>query len=262
MRLDALPEQTRRVFERARTIKTLSPYLLIGGTALALQDGHRESEDLDFVSPSAALDRSDIRSLVEDLATDDMPQLITSDFSRQEFENDGFDIDDVHQDWLVDGVKITFFAPQDDEERRVCADTPRVPVGEMSIMDAEGIFLLKSMVILRRRTSRDTFDLWHFVEHRDKTVADIVKSMGRGARHFGLDAKLDRIAPSRFNAADPGFSTTMADAPRTPDELIQRMATLIATFRRNLAAEHARLVRGPDPHSSQFMAADKPAPER
>ncbi|MCC8142839.1 MAG: nucleotidyl transferase AbiEii/AbiGii toxin family protein, partial [Tannerellaceae bacterium] len=45
----ALVEKTKKVVESISKIESVSPYILVGGTALALQIGHRQSEDLDFM---------------------------------------------------------------------------------------------------------------------------------------------------------------------------------------------------------------------
>ena len=47
-KLDFLPERTRRLFHRLSDEPLLEGLVLVGGSALALQIGHRISEDLDF----------------------------------------------------------------------------------------------------------------------------------------------------------------------------------------------------------------------
>ena len=49
LHLDSLPRDTRKLLEElAQHFQEISDYLLIGGTALALNVAHRVSEDLDF----------------------------------------------------------------------------------------------------------------------------------------------------------------------------------------------------------------------
>lgn len=245
MRLDALAERTRRIALRAAGISELASYILIGGTALALQEGHRLSENLDFVTVGGSLDLTGIERIVSQLAVDDEPRLMTSVRGRHRFANDGFDVDDVQQDWLVDGIKVTFFAPGEADELAVHNDAGRHAMGALSIMGAESIFQLKSMVLMRRRTSRDLFDLWHFVANKGKSIDDIANAMGEKARYHNIDAKLLRIAPSGFDLADPGFLPLLANAPRDKEELLQRMSDLAARHRRHIAAAVARLTKGP-----------------
>jgi len=44
----ALPKKTKMAFDKTKNIHGLTNFYLSGGTALSLQLGHRESEDLDF----------------------------------------------------------------------------------------------------------------------------------------------------------------------------------------------------------------------
>src|SRR5215471_17599622 len=58
-RLDILPESQRRLWPELDAVP--SDFVLYGGTALALQLGHRVSEDFDFFS-SAGFDPDRLRS--------------------------------------------------------------------------------------------------------------------------------------------------------------------------------------------------------
>ncbi len=48
LRLELMPMATRNNFARLKNDHRLEGFTLVGGTALALQIGHRISEDLDF----------------------------------------------------------------------------------------------------------------------------------------------------------------------------------------------------------------------
>lgn len=67
MLLNGVPSATRAVIRRARSVS--GQYTLIGGTALAIQVGHRMSEDLDFVTTGGRLDAREILGIVDRLAT-------------------------------------------------------------------------------------------------------------------------------------------------------------------------------------------------
>ena len=47
--MKGLAPHTRQVFEAVSKLECIKPYLLVGGTALSLQIGTRQSEDLDFM---------------------------------------------------------------------------------------------------------------------------------------------------------------------------------------------------------------------
>ena len=46
--MKGLSQQTEEIFKHISKLKCINNYTLIGGTALALQIGHRLSEDLGF----------------------------------------------------------------------------------------------------------------------------------------------------------------------------------------------------------------------
>ena len=48
MTVQGLSDETAKVFESVSKLNCIKDFILIGGTALALQTGHRISEDLDF----------------------------------------------------------------------------------------------------------------------------------------------------------------------------------------------------------------------
>lgn len=50
MHPEALAGDTRALFERSLGASALAPFTLVGGTALALQIGHRQSLDLDLAT--------------------------------------------------------------------------------------------------------------------------------------------------------------------------------------------------------------------
>lgn len=47
--MKGLAPHTGRIFEQVARMESIRPYLLVGGTALSLQIGMHQSEDLDFM---------------------------------------------------------------------------------------------------------------------------------------------------------------------------------------------------------------------
>ena len=64
LRLDSLPEKTLKILECLAVDEQSRNFTLIGGTALALQIGHRKSEDLDFWLPAEKMDKETISAAV------------------------------------------------------------------------------------------------------------------------------------------------------------------------------------------------------
>lgn len=64
---DSVPENTRRALEAVKALPMLSEFYLAGGTALALQIGHRVSRDLDFFSSNNQLQFAERTALTTQL---------------------------------------------------------------------------------------------------------------------------------------------------------------------------------------------------
>ena len=68
LKMDFMPEATRKNFARLKDDPRLASFTLVGGTALALQIGHRISEDLDFNIFGQKLPMRAIDGILDELA--------------------------------------------------------------------------------------------------------------------------------------------------------------------------------------------------
>ncbi|WP_312487024.1 nucleotidyl transferase AbiEii/AbiGii toxin family protein [Sphingomonas sp.] len=245
MHLNALPESTKRVLSRAHGIVELRDHLLIGGTAMTLQVGHRVSEDLDFVQFGSKLDRELIAGILSRLRGSDKPELVTSLVARQTFDNEGEDIDDVHQDWMVDGTKVTFFCPDRPEELDVLTGAKPLMYGDVPVADLDTIFKLKAMVVAERWTSRDAFDLLHFVQHQGRDVSEIDEMIRRKLPLYPLTARM-ALLTRPFRLVDPGFQPASSEGPQTLKELADDMKLMIKRHESTIGGRTASLLKGPN----------------
>lgn len=137
-------------------------FYLAGGTALALQIGHRISVDFDLFANNA-IERSQLQRVRKVFAQSEIAALINN--------SDELTL-------LVDGVKITFLRypfPPDD------AFVVRQGMSLLSIRD---IAITKAYTIGRRGSYKDYIDLYFIIAERHATLAEIV----RGAeRRYGAD---------------------------------------------------------------------------
>ena len=237
LRTDFLPDSTRRLFERLQGDARLDGMVLVGGTALAIQIGHRMSEDLDFNVFGAPLPKNAISSLLSDLkrSGSSVVGTITEDRRAQFRINFGSSIDSYIQDYVIDETKVTFHSrselerPADQIQFLQQADTIK-PIGDhgFRVLGIDGLFAMKVLVTYDRVRSRDIYDLMIlFREHG-----------------YSMDDAFERIAalqppsncnPERFKAVvtgqipldedDEGFSSinlkaTPSDAQRFFRELV------------------------------------------
>jgi predicted nucleotidyltransferase component of viral defense system len=212
--LTALAAKTRLVFKRLSTHPALDSFVLVGGTAMALQLTHRFSEDLDFWSPSDRLSVYVIDSLMNELRNAGHEVSFTTSTSQiTQFRiNTGQDLRLFAQDWVVDGVKIQFFCPEDvafTHFRNFQRLHPKKQ--SFAIMGLAGIFAMKSYVIHRRVRSRDLIDLWYFVQSGN-TVGDIFQAAQQVSPSISVDyAKAVLRGEVPLDRNDEGFELIFKD---------------------------------------------------
>jgi hypothetical protein len=179
LQLDALAAKTRPVFALMAKQPSLENFVLIGGTAMALQMGHRLSEDLDFWLPAERMSPYAIDRMMNELkAQNHTVVFATPPSSISTFRvNSGEDLRWYAQDWVIDGVKVQLFCPQDVAYEHI-RTYPRLKAADMGtrfdVATLDAIFAMKSYAIHRRTRSRDIIDLWHFLQE-GKTLADILR---------------------------------------------------------------------------------------
>ncbi len=106
----------------------LDHFLLVGGTALSIYLNHRLSEDLDFATTDKPLPKKAISTLLKRLTNEGRAiEDSTPVAAHQDAIDDGYDIEEYYRDWLVDGVKLTFFTLEEKNGRKKLANDPGVP---------------------------------------------------------------------------------------------------------------------------------------
>ena len=242
LRVDCLPGETKRLLEAISSVPEIGQFTLIGGTALALSWGHRRSEDLDFAIPKTKLPRDTCRTILDRLDVQGwLISDISSEMARIYAENDGEDLADTQQDWLcrqggaATGVKLTFFADHSPKRHEPYALEP-AHLHCVKVMPPDGIFVLKSQLILRRTTSRDLFDLWSFLEH-GKTIGEILAAATQENPYLSYEKLRTHLLPSRLPRTDPGLTALVDDGPTDLDSLKTAISRHLDRYEEALAAE-------------------------
>ena len=237
--VNSLPPSTRKLLERLSRRDDLEGFTLIGGTALALRHGHRMSEDIDLAwTGGGSMPMATVRTIVSELPQSAPATNLVDELQRDVFENEGTYLAGEHQDWLIDGVKLTFYSPMPRNAVVIEQDQPD-RIGNLEYASDDALFKLKSLVLLDRTTSRDLFDLWWFHQHQRRTIGQIVANITEADKHNSMDTHLARIAPRQLRTDDPGFDTTLPGAPRTKEELLERMHALVDAHRHEVARRAA-----------------------
>ena len=146
-----LTHNIESIIEQVAQLECIKPYILCGGTALAMQIGHRKSEDLDFMmwrtsrTQKPEVDWNAIeRELTEKIGTIDNFNML------------GFD----QVEFLVRGVKFSFFVSDN-----YSPDTAPIDyMGNIRLADAVSIMAMKMEVMLRRMKFRDYYDIYSILK--------------------------------------------------------------------------------------------------
>lgn len=140
MQKETINNKTKSVLEKLSKSKVLENFYMAGGTALALQLGHRESIDLDWFS-SEKFFNDRLKMTISDLG----------DFSLEEEEENT-----LHG--VLDEVKITFLYYNYD------LLFPTLDLEGVKLADERDIAAMKLSAISSRGTKKDFIDLFFLLQ--------------------------------------------------------------------------------------------------
>lgn len=166
--MNALAPHTSQIFDKAIRLECIKPYLLVGGTALSLQLGTRQSEDLDFMLwRTSKAQRMEVawKEIEDELATIGNVQSINL-----------MDID--HVEFVVSGVKFSFYACS----RYSPVTNPVEYAFNLRLADIPAIGAMKMEVMLRRSNFRDYYDIYSIVKS-GVSLRDLVAQAGVYSQH-------------------------------------------------------------------------------
>ncbi len=172
-----------KVLGRASEMESLT---LVGETALALQLGHRISLDFDFAQFGDTLPHFAIDKLISRLKREEhQAQMITSAAQISPFKiNCGLNLLDHARDYVIDGVKVTFFVHgKNSSQKAFYRSTKKGHEAGMyfDILGIEGLKVAKTLVLADRVRSRDLYDLYVLMHDHDYTLSKLfstVKELG------------------------------------------------------------------------------------
>ena len=192
--LSTLPRATKKALDFLSTQNWLrhSQWYLSGGTALALHCGHRVSVDLDFFSPQ------------KDFNTG----TLIKHFNEKDWATTMLKEATVYGELL--GAKVSFIA----YPFFVPAAAPHW-YGNVRVLDAPDIAVMKIIAISQRGRKRDFFDLYWYVKNREplKGIISRLKFQYPVVAHdyhqilksmvYFVDAEKDPMPKINFNTSWP-----------------------------------------------------------
>lgn len=190
LNFDVLPRATRRAFDTLAERDWLKnpKWYLAGGTALALQVGHRRSLDLDFFTTQKRFDTSTV------LRT----------FSKHEWQTNSVEPGTLFGALL--GAKVSFISYPFFKPR-----LKPVQYGSISLLQPGDIAVMKLVALSQRGRKRDFYDLYWYA-HNVEPLENVLRHLpaqfpdiGRNYHHvlksmdFFADAEADAVPRVYFN---------------------------------------------------------------
>ena len=194
--MKGLAPHTQRIFEAVAALECIKPYLLVGGTALSLQIGTRQSEDLDFMkwrTSKTETPEVDWFNIEKELSTIGEVQ------SRNLMDLD-------HVEFVVESVKLSFYS----SPKYSPVKMPILCVHNLRLADITSIGAMKMEVMMRRSNFRDYYDIYSILKigipiqdlitlaleysgHRMKTK-NLLAILTNGTR-FARDVNFEQLSP-------------------------------------------------------------------
>lgn len=139
------------IIESVSQMESVKPYLLVGGTALAMQIGHRKSEDLDFMM---------WRKSKSELPEIEWPK-IEHELNEKIGKVESINILSFHQvEFVVKDVKFSFYV-----SNNYCpVSEPINYLGNIYLADINSILGMKIEVLTRRAKFRDYYDIYSILK--------------------------------------------------------------------------------------------------
>jgi Nucleotidyl transferase AbiEii toxin, Type IV TA system len=134
--------RTLELLKRLMSIPALEQFYLVGGTALALQLGHRVSIDLDLFTPEP-FDKRDLLDLLN-AHFDDV--LLESEGASMLITN----VQQVKVDFVKMGYPVLF---------------PHLEMEGVRILDIRDIAPMKLKAIAQRGSKKDFYDIYYLLDH-------------------------------------------------------------------------------------------------
>jgi len=199
-----LTDKIDAIIEKVAQMESIKPYILCGGTALAIQLGHRKSEDLDFMMwRKSKAEKPEV----------DWPA-IEKELKEKIGEIENFNMLGFDQvEFIAAGVKFSFYV----SENRCPVSEPVPYIGNIRLADVYSIMAMKMEVMLRRMKMRDYYDIYAIL----REGYDISKGIDMALEYsqHKLSTKnivmmllSDRFMPDEnFSQLDPKYNVTKED---------------------------------------------------
>lgn len=200
-----LTAKVEAIIDKIAELECIKPYLLCGGTALAMQIGHRMSEDLDFMMwRISKTEKPEVNwNAIE-------RELVAKVGEIESFNMLGFD----QVEFVVEGVKLSFFV----SDNLSPVAEPIEYIGNIRLADIESIMVMKLEVMLRRMKFRDYYDIYCILREGHSIHRSIERSLKYSRHRLSTKNVIAMLLGGQF-IADDNFATLQPKYSVTKEEI-------------------------------------------
>ena len=200
-----LTAKVEAIIDKIAELECIKPYLLCGGTALAMQIGHRMSEDLDFMMwRISKTEKPEVNwNAIE-------RELVAKVGEIESFNMLGFD----QVEFVVEGVKLSFFV----SDNLSPVAEPIEYMGNIRLADIESIMVMKLEVMLRRMKFRDYYDIYCILREGHSIHRGIEHSLKYSRHRLSTKNIIAMLLGGQF-IADDNFATLQPKYSVTKEEI-------------------------------------------
>ena len=200
-----LTVKVEAIIDKVAELECIKPYLLCGGTALAMQIGHRMSEDLDFMMwRISKTEKPEVNwNAIE-------RELVAKVGDIESFNMLGFD----QVEFVVKGVKLSFFV----SDNLSPVTEPIEYMGNIRLADIESIMVMKLEVMLRRMKFRDYYDIFCILREEHSIHRSIERSLKYSRHRLSTKNIIAMLLGGQF-IADDNFATLQPKYSVTKEEI-------------------------------------------
>lgn len=200
-----LTAKVEAIIDKIAELECIKPYLLCGGTALAMQIGHRMSEDLDFMMwRISKTEKPEVNwNAIE-------RELVAKVGEIESFNMLGFD----QVEFVVEGVKLSFFV----SDNLSPVAEPIEYIGNIRLADIESIMVMKLEVMLRRMKFRDYYDIYCILRKGHSIHRGIECSLKYSRHRLSTKNIIAMLLGGQF-IADDNFATLQPKYSVTKEEI-------------------------------------------
>ena len=200
-----LTTNIENIIEQVAQLECIKPYILCGGTALAMQIGHRKSEDLDFMMwRISKTEKPEVNwNLIEKELKEKIGEI-------ENFNMLGFD----QVEFVVKGVKFSFFV----SDNLSPVTKPIDYLGNIRLADIESIMAMKMEVMLRRMKFRDYYDIYCMLQEGYSIQNGIEKALNLSRHRLSSKNIIAMLLGGQF-IPDNNFATLEPEYDVTKEQI-------------------------------------------